>query len=205
MTLYLLLFVAAFHQSVIAEQPGNYTVPLDNYTETSAPWIHMTPGPHITTAENRHDALRPGQSKIWKPSPAHRNESGHIDPPKSGHTEPPPEKSKPPKTDPPKSEHISPPKSEHTKPGHHSGRHRRHHGGKMVRHNKAVSFLKLALVRAGREGSALSLLRAYSRLGEDKKAVQLLFDARMRQAVRQTERLKQLGAVLRELAGRSKS
>jgi len=188
MTLYLLLFVAAFHQSVIAEQPGNYTVPLDNYTETSAPWIQMTPGPHITTAENRHDGLRPGQSKIWKPSPAHRNESGHIDPPKSGHTEPPPEKSKP-------------PKSGHTSPG----RHRRHHGGKMVRHNKAVSFLKLALVRAGREGSALSLLRAYSRLGEDKKAVQLLFDARMRQAVRQTERLKQLGAVLRELAGRSKS
>ena len=182
MTLYLLLFVAAFHQSVIAEQPGNYTVPLDNYTETSAPWIQMTPGPHITTAENRHDALRPGHSNVSKPSPEHSK------PPKSGHTEPPPEKSKP-------------PKSGHTSPG----RHRRHHGGKMVRHNKAVSFLKLALVRAGREGSALSLLRAYSRLGEDKKAVQLLFDARMRQAVRQTERLKQLGAVLRELAGRSKS
>ena len=197
MTLYLLLFVMAFHQPVIG-QPGNYTVPLDNYTETSAPWIHMTPGPHITTAENRHDALRPGHSNVSKPSPEHSK------PPKSGHTEPPPEKSKPPKsgrTEPPP-EKSKQPKSGRTEP---PGRHRRHHGGKMMRHNKAVSFLKLALVRAGREGSALSLLRAYSRLGEDKKTVQLLFDARMRQAVRQTERLKQLGAVLRELAGRSKS
>ena len=71
-----------------------------------------------------------------------------------------------------------------------------------MKHSKAVSFLKLASVRSWRRdvrGSALSLLRAYSRLGDERRTARLLFDARMRQTVRQIERLERLGAVLRRL------
>ena len=64
-----------------------------------------------------------------------------------------------------------------------------------------ITFLKLAFMRAGMDvkGCALSLLRAYSRLGDERTMVRRLFEARLRQSVRQTERLKQLGAVLERL------